>query len=602
MQFRILGPLDIRAGSQRLELGARKRRSLLGVLLLHANEAVSADRLIDELWGPHPPTAAPKIVQGHVSALRKLLDPDRILTRPPGYLIDVGDEELDLLQFSRLFQEARDARSERASELLREALALWRGPALADLEFEGFAAREVEQLDELRLTAQIARIEADLALGRAPDLVAELDTLVIRHPLDERLRGQLMLALYRSGRQAAALGVYQQGRRVLVSELGLEPGEELKELERRILAHDDSLGAEPRSRVAIALASPPADRDGRPEIVHAFEPERRVRGWPAAALLPALALAAIAVAATVALVRGGDGAVLGPNSLGLVDPGSNRLVAQTRVGTRPTHVAVSDEAVWVVNSGDRTLTELDPGTVEVRGTTPVARDISSLAAAAGDVWIVVRDSGWSTVDRIDPAFDEPAASRRLGRLVRLNGLRLAGAAAAHGGSLWAGDSYGDVFRLEPATLYAEARVTTSGGTRGLAVTPRAVWAIVGDAAVVRIDPVTAAVVQRFAVATGAAAVAADAAAAWVVSSHEDVVTRIDAATSSVTTVRVGRQPRGVALGFGSVWVANAGDGTVSRIDPKTEAVVATIDLGVSVEGIATGSRGVWVTGFAPLRG
>ena len=144
LEFAILGPLEVRDGrGRRVELGAAKRRSLLGVLLLHANEAVSSDRLIEELWGARPPAVAAKIVQGHVSALRKLLGPERILTRPPGYLIDVGDGELDLLEFTRLFQEARDEQPEGASECLRRALALWRGPALADVELEGFAAREV---------------------------------------------------------------------------------------------------------------------------------------------------------------------------------------------------------------------------------------------------------------------------------------------------------------------------------------------------------------------------------------------------------------------------------------------------------------------------
>jgi YVTN family beta-propeller protein len=609
MEFRILGPLEVRHAGRRLELGAAKRRALLAVLLLRANEAVSSDRLVDELWGSTPPTLAPKLVQGHVSALRKLLGAGRIVTRPPGYLIDVGDGELDLLEFSRLVQAAHGQAPGRAAELLREALALWRGPALADVDLEGFAARDVEQLEELRLAALLDRIEADLVLGREAQLVAELEPLVGRHPFNERLRAQLMLALYRSGRQADALASYQQGRRVLVEELGLEPGDELKELERRILAHDEAL-APPVRLPRVALLDAPAapaktNGDGHVALVRvpveapAPAPRRRRAGLAAAAV--ALGLAAVVAGAT--LVRGGEPAAmtLAPNSVGRIDPATNELVDQERVGVRPTKVAAGGDAVWVVNADDRTLTELDPDDLTVRGTTPIARPMSSLAASGRRVWIVTSGRDSSTLERVDPNFDVVARVRRLGPLARALGTPIAGAVAAGRGTLWAGGSYGDVVRVDPMALRPRATVATGGSTRGLAVTAAAVWAIAGDGIVVRIDPVTAEIVERFTVAKDALAVAADGDAAWVVSSLERVVSRIDRWSRSVTTTRVGRQPGDVALGFGSVWVANAGDGTVSRIDPDTREVVATIDLGVSVEGIATGAGGVWVTGFAPLQ-
>jgi DNA-binding SARP family transcriptional activator/DNA-binding beta-propeller fold protein YncE len=604
MQFRILGPLEVREGrGRRIELGAAKRRSLLGVLLLHPNEAVSSDRLIEELWGTQPPALAPKLVQGHVSALRKLLGADRILTRPPGYLIDVDDDELDLLAFSRLVQDARGQEPARTAALLGEALALWRGPALADVELEGFAARELEQLDELRLAAQVDRIEADLALGRDAELVAQLDPLVSRHPYNERLRGQLMLALYRSGRQADALGVYRQGRRVLVDELGLEPSDDLKELERAILAHEVAPARIARSsRVAVAVPPPSQNGDGPARLADASDDAPPAPFWRTATALAA-ALALAAAVAGVLVFRAGDPAVtrLEPNSVGLIDPVQNALVAQTRVGIRPTKVAATGRAVWVVNDDDRTLSEVDPDGPTVRGTTPVARTMSSLATAGARVWLVVSEQGSSTLERIDPTFDVVAAKRRLGRVARFVGLApVVGAVAVGDGSLWAGSSYGDVIRVDPVSLRPKAKVTTEGGTRGLAVTADAVWAIAGDGVVVRIDPMTAQIVERFTVAADAVAVAADANAAWVASTSENVVTRIDKTSGSVTTVAVGRQPRDVALGFGSVWVANAGDGTVSRIDPRSREVVATIELGVSVEGIATGAGGVWVTGFAPL--
>jgi DNA-binding SARP family transcriptional activator len=219
---------------------------VLAILLLNANKVVSCDRLINELWGERPPESAAKALQGYVSALRKALDPERerggaseiLVTRPPGYAIELEPEQLDLIRFERLHGEARNALAaadpSRAGATLREALALWRGPPLADLAYASFAQAEIDRLEGLRLGALEERIETDLALGRLTDVVGELEELTARYPLRERLRGQLMLALYRSGRQAEALEAYRHVRRTLVEELGIEPGRELRELEQAI--------------------------------------------------------------------------------------------------------------------------------------------------------------------------------------------------------------------------------------------------------------------------------------------------------------------------------------------------------------------------------
>ncbi|HEX6702889.1 MAG TPA: BTAD domain-containing putative transcriptional regulator [Gaiellaceae bacterium] len=265
MEFRVLGPLEVRDGGRMLPLGGAKQRCLLGVLLLHANETVSSERLADELWGSLPPARAPKLVQGYVSGLRKVVGPDRLATQPPGYLVRLEAGELDLPEFERL---AADARSEqdpaRAADRWRAALSLWRGPALADLRFEGFASREAERLNELRLAAVLERIEADLALGRHAELVGELEALVAEHPLQERLRGRLMLALYRSGRQAEALDVYRATRKLLDEELGLEPSQKLQRLERLVLTQDPELDL-PEPRAPVEPPEPPAVE--RPERV-----------------------------------------------------------------------------------------------------------------------------------------------------------------------------------------------------------------------------------------------------------------------------------------------------------------------------------------------
>jgi DNA-binding SARP family transcriptional activator len=241
MDFRLLGPLEVAEHDRLLALGGIKQRSLLAILLLHANELVSSDRLIDELWGDASPPTAGKALQVHVSRLRKQLGAGRLATHPPGYVLRVDSSELDLARFEQLLEEARQADARRAAQKLREALSLWRGPALADLAYEPFAQIEIARLEELRLAALDRRIDADLAAGNHADVVGELEAMVAQYPRRERLRFQLMLALYRSARQAEALEAYRAARRELSEELGLEPSEELKQLEQAILRQDPAL-------------------------------------------------------------------------------------------------------------------------------------------------------------------------------------------------------------------------------------------------------------------------------------------------------------------------------------------------------------------------
>jgi WD40 repeat protein/DNA-binding SARP family transcriptional activator len=253
MEFRILGPLEVWSQQRRLPLGGSKQRMLLAVLLLHRNAVVSLDRLVEELWAGRPPATAVKVVQVYVSQLRKALggrrgardDEDVLVTHAPGYILRVGRDELDADRFERLVEEGRrvlEAGSPLlATRTLLEALALWRGPALAEFAHETFAQAETGRLEEVHLSALAIRIDADLALGRHEELVGELEALVADNPLRERLRGQLMLALYRSGRQADALEVYRQTRELLRGELGLDPSRALQSLERSILLQDGSL-------------------------------------------------------------------------------------------------------------------------------------------------------------------------------------------------------------------------------------------------------------------------------------------------------------------------------------------------------------------------
>jgi DNA-binding SARP family transcriptional activator len=244
MDFRILGPLEVADGDETLPVGGAKQRALLAILLLSANEVVSSDRLIDELWGERSPESGRAALQVRVSQLRKMLRAAgaQLLTRSPGYVLRVDHEQLDLSRFERLVRESESSEPPIAAAKLREALALWRGPPLGDLCYEAFAQPAIGRIEELRLAAIEKRVEADLALGRHAELVAELEMLAAEHPLRERLRGQLMLALYRCGRQADALAVYRETVQLLRDELGLEPGPSLRELERMVLEQDAALG------------------------------------------------------------------------------------------------------------------------------------------------------------------------------------------------------------------------------------------------------------------------------------------------------------------------------------------------------------------------
>jgi DNA-binding SARP family transcriptional activator len=254
MEFRILGRLEVWDGAHAIPLGGPKPRALLAVLLLHANEVVPADRLIDDLWRDDLPENAAAALQVNLSRLRKSLPRDVVATRSPGYVVHVEPDALDLDRFDRLVDEGRTllgrGRPPEASERLREALSLWRGPALSDFAYESFAQPAIARFEEIRLTAVELRVEADLARGRHDALVGELNALVVEHPLRERLRRQLMIALYRSGRQAEALDVYKDARRALVDELGIEPSAALQELERAILRQDPSLELKPLATVA----------------------------------------------------------------------------------------------------------------------------------------------------------------------------------------------------------------------------------------------------------------------------------------------------------------------------------------------------------------
>ena len=282
MDLRILGPLEVQVAGGTLALGGVKQRAVLAMLALHLDEAVPSDVLVDGLWGEHPPASAVNTLQVYVSRLRRVLQaedaPDHpgvavLQRRGPGYVLDLDPERLDLRRFQRLVREgtqALRAAPARASGTLREALGLWRGQPLAEFVEEPFARAEIPHLEQLRLGALEACLEAELVVGRHVQLVSELEYLVAEHPLHEGLHGMLMLSLYRSGRQAEALGAYRRARRILAEALGIDPGRALRELEAAILAHDPGLDwtpppAEPTPRITAEAPRSPTTVS-RPQV------------------------------------------------------------------------------------------------------------------------------------------------------------------------------------------------------------------------------------------------------------------------------------------------------------------------------------------------
>jgi len=295
-EFRLLGPLEAVVDGTPVHLAAEKPRALLALLLLNRNRVVPMERLVDELWGEEPPARATKALQVYVSQLRKALGPERLVTRSPGYELRVDEGELDVERFEALVAAAREQLSagnaRAAAKGLREALELWRGPALREFRAEPFADVAAARLEDQRLAAVEDRLQAELDTGEAARVVPELEELVAAEPLRERPRELLMLALYRAGRQADALDLYRRTRDLFVNELGIEPGPGLRELEQAVLRQDTALRAPPRR------PRPPAPEPGA-------EPLPPRRQWP----LVVVAIAAILLATGAVagfLLRGND--------------------------------------------------------------------------------------------------------------------------------------------------------------------------------------------------------------------------------------------------------------------------------------------------------
>ena len=788
MEYRILGPLEVEQDGQLLPLGGAKQRGVLALLLLSANTVLPRERLIDELWGDEPPDTARTALQVHVSQLRKTLGREVIVTQAPGYLVHVGPDELDADRFADLVAQGRRADSAEAAELLREALALWRGSVLAELDPVGRPERL--RLDEERLAVLELRIDADLELGRHADLVPELEALVHQHPLRERLRGQLMLALYRSGRQADALAVYRSGRLLLGEELGLEPGEHLRRLERAILEQDPSLagtstvvspavpaaavptgtvtfvfsdiegstrlvqelgegygavleqhnrlvpgvfeqhggqeidrqgdafffafrrardavhaavdvqralsvvdwgaGTEVRVRIGIHTGEPGLAEGGYhgldvvraarisgsahggqilvsgttralsddavpgvtfedlgehrlreiaqpqhifqvvvPGLASDFPPlrtedaarvmtiggreaelaaaaesalvteERRVRLFRRSrlvALVGALLLAGAVVGLTLALTSDSGGSVaVAPNSVAVIDSGTNRVTDDVPVGLRPIAIAVGEGAVWVANADDGTVQRIDPETRKVVATIGLGGEVSDLAVGFGSVWVAGGND--ETLTRIDPRQNAVEAKLTFGTLDPLDPQPMF-VVATGAGAVWV--TRGNrVLRVDPRSN-KDTATTPVDQPVAIAVGAGAVWVTGFSERILRIEPSTGAITARIPVPSQAWGLAAEVRLWAIVGIAGGEIWQLDPNTGSPSgTVRTGQGPIDLTLDGKTLWAANLGTQSVSRIDAAAGEVLETIPIGQRPTGIAAGAGAVWVPVESP---
>jgi DNA-binding SARP family transcriptional activator len=587
LEFRVLGPVEAEADATPLNLGGPQQKALLAILLLRANQVVHRDRLIDELWGDSPPAAARETIKVYIGRLRKVFGENgssaTLLTRGGGYVLEVDPEQVDVNRFEELAAqgsaalEAGDVRN--AASLLRDALSLWRGPALGGVGDVAFAPAEQDRLEEKRLVSLEERIEAELALGRAGAVIPELRQLIRHYPYRERLHRQLMLALYRSGRQADALAAYQQARALLVGELGIEPSTELQQLEHRILTHDSALDG-PATEPEAAITAP-AKSTGR----------RRRR----LAILASVAVAALAAAAVVlafVFTRGDSGIDVQPDSVVVLDPTSNELDASIPVGRAPNLVATAGGHVWVGNSRDRTVVDVDRRLGRTRATIPLDAPPVALLARRNEVWAITGT----------PA---PGSALELVRIERFGVIRKTATGTNFGtmpkqplavtaSGLWTpGSSPATLARRDPATLRVRATIELDATPQAVTGGEGAVWATTASNRLVKIDPVTNDVLEEVPTAGRPLDVTVAGDAVWFVSWRDDTVVRYDFSRSA-TPIRVGDRPVALAAGFGSVWVVCSGDATVWRIDIQTNEVVGPWNLQASPEDIAAGAGFVWV--------
>jgi DNA-binding SARP family transcriptional activator/streptogramin lyase len=587
MDFHLLGPLEVFDGDRAVRVGEGRQRSVLAFLLLHHDELVTTDRLIDALWGERPPPTAGKVLQNQVAQLRRALgdrDATLLQTHGHGYALHLVGGRLDVELFEELVREGDAAMADddpgHASRALTAALAQWRGPALTEFAYEPFARPEIARLEEERVAAVEQRVDADLALGRHAALVPELEGLVEEHPARERLRAQLMLALYRSGRQGDALDTYRQGRTALLDALGVETGPALRELEAGILRQDPELAPEPHHWPSVK---------GHP--------------WrPAIGLLlmggALLVVAAVAAALLAAAHRPATAPARIPaGSVGAVDPASGRVLGSVSVHGVPGALAATRDRLWV-SSDAGTLTGIDARRRSIAEVIARGGDHDAVAAADGSLWST--DVARRELRQVQPRYGTVV------RRTRLPAPALAGGPseiAVGGGAVWLIDGSTMLIRVDERTGRLR-RFDVHRPLNDVAYLDGTVWLTSGaSGSVLGFNPRRPVAPVAIPIAGGRnlepsypIAVARGMGSIWVLNGNTATVTRIDPVQlAPIATYRIGieRSPKRLTAGLGAVWVGND-DGTLARLDPSggTPRVLA---VAPGIKDVAIAGGAVWVS-------
>jgi YVTN family beta-propeller protein len=611
MDVRLLGAIEASEDGISLPLGGARQRAVLADLALHAGHVVSIGQLAEDLWGGRPPATAKRTLESYVYRLRQIMGTSGasgtpLVTRPTGYLLDIAPDRVDVWQFRDLAARGRAAMEQgdaaTAVTLLRTAMGLYRGPALADIQDAAFAPTAAQRLGEERLTMVENLVEARLALGQHRELVPELETLIEKSPYRERFHAQLMLALYRSGRQADALAAYTRARTLLAGELGIEPGRELRELHRAVLLQAPEL--EPHNdgqagRAGGPSAAPgPAGRavDRRPSAPDGPRATRPVvqRGRRTWRWVAALGVVALAAAVIVPVILG-----TGPAHGSLLADGVGEVTAAggvTRTLTLPDPpgaAVAADGSVWAVSPEGNVVYRINPATASLVQTIPVRGGPSAITAGGSDIWVANTLDG--TISRISAATNQIVQTIGVG--TEPTGI------TAGGGAIWVAEAAAStVSALSPVSGKLIATVPLAAAPFGVAYGADSVWVTSpGTDSVTRVDPRSMRAGQQILVGAAPTAVTVGLGSVWVANSLDSTVTRVDPATDAVmATIPVGDGPDALATTGGSVWAAGRLSATLTRISARGTAT-AVVPVGGSPAGLtaASGARGVWVAAGSP---
>ena len=583
MEFRLLGPLEVCRDGERLVLGGPKQRAVLAILVLHANEVVPRGRLLADVWGERT-TGSEHSLDVHISRLRKTLSSSGgesavLIRRDRGYLLRVEAGSLDLVRFEQQIEAGERALAEghpaEGARLLKEGLGLWRGEPLAEFSDEGFARAEAGRLKERRLAALEARIDADLELGREAAIAGELETLVRANPFRERFRAQLMLALYRAGRQGEALAVYTDSRTLLIDELGIEPGKELRELQHAILAQDPGLLPVRPARLAPAgTGGAGVEQPGKPR-----RPQRR-RLLLAAAGLLAVAAALVSVPISGSRNPAAPG-MIQPGSVAFLDARSGRVVGDLPAGPGVGFVRSGLGSIWEMEDAG-VLLQINRRTRHLTRSISVGVNAGDVAVGEGAVWIT--DANSQTLLRVGPQYGDVTRIRLPAGGLSKPGV--GGGVAVGAGSVWVAQGLSRIARINPASGQIESSLPVADANV-VAFGEGAVWVAASDlGTLTKIDPRTSAIAWSTRIGPWICCLAAGGGYLW--AANDAGIWKLTTDGRVLDTITTPSQTGNISFGDGALWVTNDAAGTVMRIDPRTDATskyrVGHLLTGISIDG------------------